>query len=146
MTMQKKIKWFFIGTLGTAVLLFLTLVIHIAIMVYHKGPLPFEHTQMARTDFMEPLDSLQISKLKSNLLSQKGVKSIYLNSKDHNVVYTFDNRQNSGDNIFRNAIVPAHLKAKPYIVSAEDLNRGCPAFNNNSFYGKLTKVISKAVN
>jgi len=146
MNLWKKIKWTLLGLFGIAFLLFLTLVIHIGVMVYHKAPLPFEHIQMARTDFLEPLDSIERVQLKSNLGSQKGIKSIYLNAKDQNVVYSFDNRENSANNIYQNAINQMHLKAKPYIVSAKDLQNGCPVFNNNSFYGKLTSVISKAIN
>ncbi|GAB3349605.1 hypothetical protein GCM10027566_06020 [Arachidicoccus ginsenosidivorans] len=146
MKLWQKIKWTLIGLVGLAFLLFLTLVIHIGVMVYHKGPLPFEHIQMARTDFLSPLDSKQIAQLKSNLGAQKGIKSIYLNTKDHNVVYSFDNRENSASSIYQNAINEMHIKAKPYTVSAKDLESGCPVMNNHSFYGKLTSVISKAIN
>jgi len=146
MQIRKKIKWAIIGTLGTACLLFLTLVIHIAVMVYHKAPLPFAYVQMARTDFNTPLDSIQTVTLKKELKAQNGIKSIYFNAKDHNVVYTFDNRLNSASNIYQHAIARTHLNARPYLVSDKDLENGCPVMNNHSFYGKLTAVISKAIN
>lgn len=145
-TTRKKIKWTFFGLLGLGFLLFLTLVVHIAVMVYHKGPLPFEHVQMARVDFQKPLDSVQIASLETQLLAQKGVKTSYFNTKDDNLVYTFDNRQNSSQKIYQEIFQSGALSAKRYTVSADDLAKGCPVMNNNSFYGKLTSVISKAIN
>ena len=146
MTIGKKIRWILLGAFGLVCLLFFTLVVHIAVMVYHKGSLPFEHIQMARVDFNAPLDSARIDALQADLLAQNGVKSSFFNTGDHNVVYTFDNRLNSSQNIYRNIFQQASIGAKPYIVSTGDLARGCPVMDNNSFYGKLTAVISKAIN
>lgn len=146
MTTRKKIKWILLGTLGLGVLLFLTLVIHIAVMVYHKAPLPYEHIQMARVDFIKPLDGGHLAQVKQNLQAQKGVKSTYFNAEDHNVVYTFDNRQNNAKKIYEGAIAKADIMAKPYVVTAKDLENGCPVMNTHSFYGRLTSVISTVVN
>lgn len=146
MTTREKIKWTVLGTLGLGFLLFLTLVIHISVMVYHKAPLPFKHVQMARIDFLQPLDENHLKQVKRNLKAQKGVRSTYYNTKDHNVVYTFDNRQNNARQIYNGAIAQADIAAKPYIVSAKDLKNGCPVMDTHSFYSRLTTVISKVVN
>lgn len=146
MKIRKKIKWFLLGTLGLAILLFLTLFIHIAVMVYHKGPLPFEHIQMARADFLAPLDKANVAQIKSRLEGQKGVKSTFFSPKDRDVVYTFDNRQNNAANIYHAAIQGAAVPSKPYVVTAADLATGCPAMDNSSFYGKLTAAVSRIVN
>ena len=146
MKTRQKIKWLLLGTFGLAALLFLTLVIHIAVMVYHKGPLPFEYIQMARADFIQPLDSNQVKQVSNNLKSQKGVKTIYYNPTESNIVYTFDNRKNTAQNIYNHAINQSQTAAKRYTVTSEDLKKGCPVMNSHSFYGKLTTVISKVVN
>lgn len=146
MTLGKKIKWALLGVLGISFLLFLTLVIHIGVMVYHKAPLPFEHLQMTRVDFNRPLDSAEISLIKTGLLDQKGVKTTYYNAVDNNVVYTYDNRQNNALNIYQQFFQPANIAAKRYTVSEKDLAKGCPVMNTNSFYGKLTAIISKTIN
>lgn len=146
MHMRKKIKWTILGFLSLGFLLFLTLVVHIAVMVYHRRPLPFEHTQMARVDFPDALDSMQISRLKKELLSQSGVKTAYFSRQHHNVVYTFDNRLNNTQKIYNEVFGQRSDGAKRYIVSADDLKKGCPVMDNNSFYGKLTSVISKTIN
>lgn len=146
MQLRKKIKWTLIGILSVSFLLFLTLIVHIAVMVYHKAPLPFEHVQMARADFQAPLSATQLKKIKERLEQQKGIQSTFFNTKDRNVVYTFDNRENTAGQIYHLAIQDPAYHSSPYTVTQADLASGCPVIDNHSFYGKLTAAVSKIIN
>lgn len=146
MKLGKKWKIAIFSILGVAFLLFATLIIHIAVMVHHRGPLTFATIQMARSDFQAPVDSAQAQQIQKNILALNGVKSTYFNLKDGIVIYTFDNRINTAQQIYDKAIKTSGIPAERYTVSEMDLAKGCPVMNNNSFYGKLTAVVSKFVN
>jgi hypothetical protein len=146
MSLRKKIKWLILGTLGLGLLLFLTLIIHITVMVYHKAPLPFEHLQMARADFQQTLSPDKIAALTARVTAQNGVQSTYFNPTSTALVYTFENRQIDAQKIYQTAIQDPAIPSTPYKVRAEDLANGCPVMDNNSFYSQLTATISKIVN
>lgn len=59
MKTKKLIKRGVIVVLGAAFLLFATLIIHIAVMVQGKSPLPLATTQIARIDFNEEISPTQ---------------------------------------------------------------------------------------
>ena len=115
-------------------------------MVKEMRSLPDATIQMARADFMQPVDSLSAVQIENKVMSQEGVKSTYFNPKDYILVYTFDNRINNSQNIYDHAIKNSGFKSERYIVSASDLTKGCPVMNDNSFYGKLTAFVGRFVN
>jgi hypothetical protein len=146
MKFGKKWKIAIFSVLGAAFLLFATLVVHIAVMVHQRGPLAFATIQMARSDFQAPVDSARAQEIQKHILTLKGVKSTYCNLKDGILIYTFDNRINTAQQIYDEAIKTSGIPSVRYTVSKKDLARGCPVMNNSSFYGKLTAIISKVVN
>jgi copper chaperone CopZ len=146
MKMNKKIKIVAFSLLGLGFLFFATLIVHIAIMVKGRPAPAYATIQMARADFKEPVDSLSAVKIQNNIKNLKGVQSTYFNVKDYIVVYTYDNKVNTAQNIYDLAIRDAGFRSSRYLVSEKDLAKGCPAMNSNSFYGKLTDVVSKIVN
>lgn len=145
-SLKKKIKIGIISLLGIGFLLFAVLIVHIAIMVDNNEPLPMATIQMARADFQEPIDSLDAQYIKQKITLLQGVKSTYFNLKDEILIYTFDNRVNSAQNIYDKAIKTAGFSVERYTVSEEDLARGCPAMSDNSFYGNLTALVSNVIN
>lgn len=146
MKISKKVKFGIFGILGLVFLFFLVLIVHIGIMVHERGPIAMATVQMARADFQKPVDSMQAQQIQTQIKAQKGVKSTYFNIKDGIVIYTFDNRENTAGSIYKKAIKTFSIPSARYTVSKEDLANGCPVMNNNSFYGKLTAVVSKVVN
>lgn len=146
MKMNKKIKITAFSLLGVAFLFFATLVIHIGIMVKNQKPLENATIQMARVDFSNSLDLQQAQVIEENIKNQKGVKDVFYNEKNHLLIYTFDNRINNSENIYNTSIKSAEFSSAPYFVSAEDAAKGCPVINSDSFYGQLTKVVSKIIN
>lgn len=135
-----------LGWMGVfAVLFVLLLLTHIVIMVKRMPILANPTLQLARVDFKEPLDSLSIGQIRNKVVSQKGVKSTYYNQRDDILIYTFDNRLNNARTIYDNAIVPSGYASVRYVVTAKDLQQGCPVMSNDSFYGKLTALVAKIV-
>lgn len=146
MKVPKKIKVALFSVLGLALLLFITLIVHIAVMVHNRAPLPLATIQMARADFKMPVDSAAAQQIQDNIRKLNGVKSTYFNVADDIVIYTFDNRLNTAQRIFDKAIKNSGFAAVRYTVSEKDLSGGCPVMNDHSFYGKLTAVVSRFVN
>jgi copper chaperone CopZ len=146
MKINKKIKVALGLVLGLAFLLFATLIVHVVVMVKGKPPLAMATIQMARADFQEPVDASGAAAIQNNIKKLPGVKDTYFNVKDHIVTYTYDNKLNSAQNIYDAAIGNSGYKSRRYLVSRSDLAKGCPVMNSNSFYGKLTDIISGIVN
>jgi hypothetical protein len=146
MKSNKKLKIALFSVLGLAFLFFAVLIIHIAVMVKGRAPLANATIQMARADFKEPVDSLSAVRIQENIKKLKGVESTYFNAKDYIVVYTYDNRVNTAQGIYDQAIGNAGFSSARYLVSDKDLAGGCPVMNSNSFYGRLTDVVSRIIN
>jgi len=146
MSTGKKVKIIITGICGLAFLFSAALLIHIAIMVKGRQPIANATIQMARVDFQVPLDSLEALKIQEDLKSVKGVRSTYFNFKNHILIYTFDNRLNNAQGIYDETIKNSGFPSDRHIVSAKEATQGCPVINNNSFYGKLTAMVSKVVN
>lgn len=143
---MKKIKIAIYSILGIAVLFAATLLVHIVIMVKNKVPLANATIQMARANFLEPIDSSNAIRIQNDIKQQPGVKSTYFNSDTHILIYTFDNKANDAQDIYNKAIKNAGFSSERHIVSAQDAAKGCPVIDDNSFYGKLTKVVTTIVN
>lgn len=143
---MKKVKIAIFSLLGVAVLFFAVLLVHIVIMVKNRPPVENATIQMARADFNEPIDATAATKIQNEIKEQPGVKSTYFNSKTNILVYTFDNRDNDAQDIYNKTIKNSGFASVRKIYSAEESKTGCPVMDNNSFYGKLTKVVTSIVN
>lgn len=146
MSIKKKVKIALFGVLGLFFLLFATLIIHIAVMVKGRSPLSEPTVQMARVDFKQQAAPAKIAAVEARIRSLKGVKATYFNQQSNILIYTFDNRRNNAENIYLEAVKPSGMIAAHYVPSSKDLAFGCPAMNGNSFYGKLTDIVSSVVN
>lgn len=140
----KRFKIIFGSLVGLAILMFLALLIHIGIMV--KKHTPEERTiQMARADFSQPVDSLEMVHLTNNIKDLAGVRSTFFNPKSKILIYTFDNRKNTAQKIYDEVIKPSGLSSKRFTVSATEMKKGCPVIDQSSFYGKLTALVTKVI-
>lgn len=146
MTLKKKIKITIAGALGLAVLLFIVLVVHIAIMVKGRTPPENATIQMARADFDQQPGVAGAGLIESRIRAMSGVKSTYYNPASKILIYTFDATKNNAEAIFDRAVKPSGFGAALHTFSKEEMSRGCPAMDNSSFYGKLTTVIDRIVN
>jgi hypothetical protein len=146
MKINKKLKIVSVSQLGLVFLFFAVLIVHIAIMVKGRPAPANAMIQMARADFREPVDAQSAAKIQNNIKSLKGVESTYFNLKDHIVVYTYNNKVNTAQHIYDVAIKDVGFRSVRYTVSQNDLSKGCPVLNNNSFYGRLTEKVASIVN
>lgn len=146
MSTKKKIKIAIFSLLGFCLLLFATLVVHIAIMVKGKSQLSSTTIQIARVDFQQELDADQLATIQEDIRALKGVKSSFFNPKSNILIYTFDNRENNAKKIYQEAIQSSNIISTRYVPSSEELEAGCPVINKNSFYGRLTDAISAIIN
>ena len=146
MTIKKGIKYTAIGVFSLAFLLFATLIVHIAVMVKGKKPLASEHTQLARIDFSTAADPETITEIEQSIGALPGVQSTYYNPATHTLVYAYNNKLQNAADVYQSQIRSRKVDALKYTVSAADATKGCPAMNDNSFYGRLTKTVSSIVN
>lgn len=146
MTLKKKIKIAIAGTLGLAVLLFVVLIVHIAIMVKGRTPPENATIQMARADFDQQPDVAGAGVIESRIRAMNGVKDTYYNPASKILIYTFDATKNNAVTIFNRAVKPSGFKVALHTFSKEEMSRGCPAMDNSSFYSKLTAMIARMVN
>lgn len=146
MKINKKLKTALKIAGGAVLLFFIVLVTHIVIMVKNRPPLVHSTTQLARADFKQPVDSAAAISIQDGLKKLSGVQTTYFNLKDNILVYGFDNRKNTAENIYDEAIKNCGFTSVRYMVNSKDMANGCPVIDNNSFYGKVTNVIAKIVN
>lgn len=146
MRINKKIKTGLKIAGSLVFLFFAVMIVHIVIMVKNRPPLANETVQLGRADFQQPLDSSSIINIQANIKKLPGVKTTYFNAKDNILVYGYDNRKNTAENIYDGAIRNCGYASVRYTVNASDMANGCPVIDNNSFYGKVTSVIAKIVN
>lgn len=146
MTIKKGIKYTAIGIFSLGILLFATLLIHIAVMVKGKKPLSSEQTQLARIDFPPATDPVVISEIEQSIKALPGIQSTYYNPATHILVYAYNNKQQSAAQVYESQVSARNVDALKYTVSAADATKGCPAMNDKSFYGRLTKTVSAIVN
>ena len=131
---------------GTAAAFVLVLLVHIVVMVKEMPNYANRTTQLGRADFKEPVNSATAQLIEQKIKKLPGVSSTYFNQKDDILVYAFDNKVNTSENIYNAGIKNSGIRSVRYTVSEEDLKYGCPAMNGNSFYGKLTQFVSSIVN
>lgn len=132
------------GSLFTALLIIL--VVHITIMVKRMPRLTHPTVQLARADFSEPLNGTAAMRLQQAVSVLPGVSSTYYNEKNNIFIYAFDNRKNSAQGIYDAVIKNFGCASERYTVKPEDMGKGCPVIDNNSFSGKVTRFISRIVN
>lgn len=146
MKMTSKFKTALKWSISIVTLLLILLFVHIAVMV-KQMPKPSNPTiQLARVDFLEPVDTTSVRLIRSGVSKLRGVKSTYFNTTDNILVYAYDNRVNQSQTIYDAAIKDCGFKSSRYVINAEDAGKGCPAFDNNSFYGKVTQFVSSVIN
>lgn len=146
MSSGKKVKIIIGGIVGIALLFFMVLIIHIGVMVNNREPIANATIQMARADFNVSLDSASVLLIQDNIKELEGVRSTYFNYDSDILIYTFDNRVNRAQNIYDKAIRDSGFPSERITVSAEEAMQGCPAMSNNSFYGKLTRLVAQVIN
>lgn len=145
MVINKKIKFFLVGTLSVFLLLFLLLIIHIAM----AKPVVVDNAtiQISRIDFNEPIDSMKAKEIHRNLKSIDGVKNIKIVPEKGVVVYFHDNRIINSAQVFDRLIFIGNYAAEPFVISKELASKtACPVMNTDSFSYKFSRGIQRIFN
>ncbi len=145
MAMNKKFKFFLIGTVSVISLLFIVLVVHVAT----AKPVVVDNAnlQISRIDFNEPIDSLKAKEIHRNLKSIEGVKNIKIVPEKGVVVYFHDNRLINSTEVFEKLIFLGNYAAQPFVLSKELASKKvCPVMNTDSFSYKFSRGIQRIFN
>ncbi|WP_313805529.1 hypothetical protein [Flavobacterium sp.] len=145
MKINKTLRWILGSLLGTFLLLFIVLVVHIATAkpkVYDNATL-----QLSRIDFKEPLDSLKAKEIHRNLKSIPGIKNDRLNIKTGVLVYYHDNRIIDSEKAYNLLIAKGNYKAERYLISETMAQKKvCPVMNEDSFGYRFSNGIQRLFN
>ncbi len=134
---------YFIGI--SAVLLVGTLVIHVAMVTKSKND-DKRNRQLARIDFKEQVDSMDIHKIKNAVLSMNGVDAAYFNTDDNILVYSYNPEILHSDLVFYNLMKENTYKAERFMVDAKELKNGCPVIDKSSFSYQFASAVQKIIN
>ncbi len=146
MTIKKKLKVAAASLLGITFLFTAVLLIHIVVMIKNRKPLPAATLQMARADFKQAVPDQVMHNIEQSVSRQKGVKATYYNAGSRILIYSYDNKINTADAIYASAIEPSGILVARHLVTQSEAATGCPAMDDHSFYGKLTRMVDRVVN
>lgn len=143
MTAKKIIIRSLAAITGLFVIGFGVLVVHIY-QVTHKPKSDYDKRQMARIDFLEPINANQATEIQAYTKSLPGVDHTFFNIQNSILVYSFINDKQTSSNVFTQLTKHLPFKAKAYTVSEQDMAQGCPAIGNkNTLRYKLSNFIAQ---
>ncbi len=140
MTTRKKIKIAAFSLLGTVLLLFIVLVVHIA----NARPLKLDvpNIQVSRIDFSEPLDDAKRKEVCDNLRSIKGITSDNIIVKNNVVVYFHNNKVTDSKKVFDQLMAKGDYNARMFTMPRELASKPiCPAMDPGSFKYKFAVAV-----
>jgi len=145
MKINRKLKIALVSILGTFLLLFAVLVVHIALVTKNTK---YDHPsiQLARIDFKEPIDSLKAKQINRDIKAIAGVGNTHFNTKAGILIYSMDVNKNSNDKVFKELMSKTTYKAKPFVVTEAMAANGCPVMDKTTFTYKFSNVINKIIN
>jgi hypothetical protein len=142
MKINRKIKIAIDSILGTVLLLFIVLVVHVAT----AKRVDSATIQVSRIDFDTPFDSVSKAEVVKNIRTIPGVKSDII-VKRNVVVYFHDNRIADSKKVFSQLMAKGNYNAKRFILPAALQNKPvCPVMDHNSFYYKFSSSVQRIFN
>lgn len=144
--MNKRFRRILLWSGGIFTTLVIILLVHIVIMVKAMPKLTHPTVQLGRADFSEFVDPGAAGNIQREVAMLPGVTSTYYNKDSRTLVYAFDNRLNSAQKIYDDAIKNCGVHSKRYVVLPGDAAKGCPVMDDNTISGKVTQFISGIVN
>lgn len=142
MRIHKKLKIALLSIVGITLVLFVTLVYHVA----NARPIENANIQISRIDFDRPFDSLSTIEIKEKLHAIKGVKSDII-VKNNVVVYFHDNTIADSKKVFNQLMSNCNYKAQRFVIPAALANNSvCPVMKKDSFKYKFAQWVHKTFN
>lgn len=139
---RKKLIRIAIITSTISLLLFVTLVVHIAMVSNPKNKAHYG-VQLSRIDFNSPLDAKQADEVCSYLKSIKGVGSIMYSKENNNIVFAHQLDVISGQEVYEKLVAEKHVDAKRFYLTPEEIAKTakCPVMNNKSVLMSLAHKV-----
>ncbi len=142
MKTNKKIRIAAVSVLGTALMLFVVLVAHIAM----AKPVDNATVQISRIDFDKPFDDASAAEVKKNILSIPGVKSDVI-IKRNVVVYFHDNRVSDSKKVYKELMAKGNYNAQRFTIPQNLASKSvCPVMNRDGMYYKFSKTVQQIFN
>ena len=141
---KRKIFKIAIISISVCVALFITLIIHIALVM--KPQPPNSNVQLSRIDFKQKVDSTEGAKIVSFVRHLDGVQNAYYNPKSGILICGFYNQKQTSQNVYEKLMAYGHYKAERFVIDASSEIKGCPAMGaDKSFIYSLAQYVSKLI-
>lgn len=146
--MKKRILKISIWTASIAILLFATLVIHIALVLPPtKQTNDTRQRQLSRIDFKQELSDAEAEKIKGTIGAMEGVQGVHYNPESKILVYIHSTEKVNPNTVYSNVVKANNYKAERYIIAANEVKGGCTAGmgKERSLTVKLAQVVSDII-
>jgi hypothetical protein len=139
---KKKIIRIAIVISTISLLLFVTLVVHIA-MVSNPKNKPHYGIQLSRIDFNTALDTKRVDEVCTYLKSIEGVGSIMYNKENNNVVFAHQLDVISGQEVYEKLVAEKRVDAKRFYLTPEEIAKTakCPVINDKGLLMSLAHKV-----
>jgi hypothetical protein len=136
------------GLGGVFILLFSVLCVHLYAIAKRTNENPNNKIQLSRIDFKQPVDSMEAIRMKNYVITLNGVQGAHFNTAHGTLVYGYTLGTQTPQEVYTKIMdFSEHkYKAEPYVVSADQLNRGCPAGFDNSMTMQFSNFLYKTFN
>ncbi|HWZ21945.1 MAG TPA: hypothetical protein VNW06_04785 [Cytophagaceae bacterium] len=145
---RKTLKMLLVGLTVTVVLLVGLSCVHLYDIAKKSHENPNNKIQLSRIDFKEPIDSSDAMKIKNYVATLDGIQGTYFNVNHGTLVYGYILGSQTPENVFEKAMTFSHNKYKAlrYVVSADQLKKGCPAGMDHSLIIQFSNFLYKSFN
>lgn len=138
--MKRKLKKIVLYSLGTLLVLFAILAVHIY-FVYRPAPDAYTKV-MARIDIKQQITQTDANDIAAWMYHQKGIDHVLVNPQSNIVVFTFFPVKTTGNKIVNGFKARFPFKADRFMPTAENLSHSCPVAASSYTY-KIYKLITQ---
>ena len=145
---KKRILKISLWTSAVAVVLFATLVIHIAMVIPPTKPVNDTRSrQLSRIDFKQDLSNDEVDKIKGFIGAMEGVEGVHYNPESRILVYIHSTEKVNPNNVYQKVVGIGNYNASRYVVEKEDIKGGCTAGmdKEKSVTVKMAQVVSNII-
>jgi hypothetical protein len=145
---KKRVLNITLWTSAVAIVLFATLVIHIAMVIPPtKQVNDTRNRQLSRIDFKQDLSPTQADKIKGFIGAMEGVEGVHYNPESKILVYIHSTEKVNPNTVYNKVVKMNNYKAERYVVKAAEIKGGCTAGmgKEKSLTVKMAQVVSNII-
>lgn len=140
---RKRITRIVLIVAGVFVFLSATLVAHIY-MVTAK-PKTNSDLALSRIDIKQEISAEQQIELRRQVNALPGIYKVYINPESRTLIYGYYRNEQSPKAVYASVSQSSNIALEKFEVSEEDLAKGCPAFDENSFTFKVGAFVQNVI-